>query len=189
MRARESVRTEGGNETDTHIIEMELKPEELDRLTQAQTAPACTDVMATTSSIAGKSRRVAAHAAVRMALPLCVSIGAALLAIGATRVVRIRPQPAPPVVAGGAIERTAPPAAPPVRFANPFDASEVFEFPAGTTRAEAHDRVAEILLQRARERIDLRTAKRSRHRNPPTPVTAQSSARMPLESGALPRGE
>ena len=40
----------------------------------------------------------------------------------------------------------------PVRFANPFDAKEVFEFPAGTTEAEARDQVAEILMERAMER-------------------------------------
>lgn len=37
----------------------------------------------------------------------------------------------------------------PVRFANPFDADEVFEFPPGTTEAQARDAVAEALLQRA----------------------------------------
>jgi hypothetical protein len=40
----------------------------------------------------------------------------------------------------------------PVRFANPFDAKEVFEFPAGTSEAEARDQVAEILMERAMER-------------------------------------
>lgn len=40
----------------------------------------------------------------------------------------------------------------PVHFTNPFDAGEVFEFPAGTGATEARDRVAEILLNRALER-------------------------------------
>jgi hypothetical protein len=40
----------------------------------------------------------------------------------------------------------------PVRFANPFDTNEVFEFPAGTSEAEARDAVAEILMARAMER-------------------------------------
>jgi hypothetical protein len=44
---------------------------------------------------------------------------------------------------------------PPVRFANPFDRSEIFEFPPGTTRAEARDAVADILMQRAQERAVL----------------------------------
>lgn len=42
-----------------------------------------------------------------------------------------------------------------VRIANPFDAREVFEFPAGTSRAEGHEKVAQILLQRARARQSL----------------------------------
>lgn len=40
----------------------------------------------------------------------------------------------------------------PVLFANPFDANEVFEFPAGTSEAEARDAVAAILMERAMER-------------------------------------
>lgn len=40
----------------------------------------------------------------------------------------------------------------PVLFANPFDANEVFEFPAGTSEAEARDAVAEILMERAMKR-------------------------------------
>jgi hypothetical protein len=40
----------------------------------------------------------------------------------------------------------------PVRFANPFDAEEVFEFPAGTTESQARDAVADVLLKRALSR-------------------------------------
>jgi hypothetical protein len=40
----------------------------------------------------------------------------------------------------------------PVRIRNEFDRSEVFEFPAGTSMQEARDQVAQLLLQRARER-------------------------------------
>jgi hypothetical protein len=43
----------------------------------------------------------------------------------------------------------------PVRFKNPFDRSEVFEFPAGTSRTEMRDAVAELLSQRALERQSL----------------------------------
>ncbi len=41
---------------------------------------------------------------------------------------------------------------PPVRFANPFDRHEIFEFPAGTSSVEARDKVAELLMERARGR-------------------------------------
>jgi hypothetical protein len=40
----------------------------------------------------------------------------------------------------------------PVRFANPFDSQEVFEFPAGTSESEARDAVAQLLIERAVER-------------------------------------
>jgi len=57
-----------------------------------------------------------------------------------------------------------------VQVVNPFDATEVFEFQAGTTESEARDAVAELLLQRAGERrrqgLDLRHA-RNHHQPPP----------------------
>lgn len=40
----------------------------------------------------------------------------------------------------------------PVLIENPFDKEEVFEFPAGTTETAAREAVADILLERARER-------------------------------------
>lgn len=42
----------------------------------------------------------------------------------------------------------------PVTFTNPFDRTEIFEFPSGTSEAEARESVAELLMQRARERKD-----------------------------------
>ncbi|MBS0417009.1 MAG: hypothetical protein JSR66_04815 [Proteobacteria bacterium] len=62
------------------------------------------------------------------------------------------PPPPPPAVQGE-----------PVKVANPFDASEVFQFPAGTTATDAHLAVAGILLQRARDRQD--EWSRSQHRS------------------------
>jgi hypothetical protein len=40
----------------------------------------------------------------------------------------------------------------PVRFANPFDATEIFEFPADTTEVEAREAVAGFLIERAMNR-------------------------------------
>jgi hypothetical protein len=40
----------------------------------------------------------------------------------------------------------------PVRFANPFDATEIFEFPADTTEAEAREAMAGFLIDRAMNR-------------------------------------
>jgi hypothetical protein len=42
---------------------------------------------------------------------------------------------------------------PPVRVVNVFDPEEVFEFPAGTSESEARHAAAELLLQRARQRL------------------------------------
>jgi hypothetical protein len=55
----------------------------------------------------------------------------------------------PPAIA--ATEAITPPG-PAVKLRNPFDASEVFEFPPGTTQVEARHAVRETLLQRARAR-------------------------------------
>jgi hypothetical protein len=43
----------------------------------------------------------------------------------------------------------------PVAYANPFDATEVFQFPSGTSETEARQLVAELLTERAREREDV----------------------------------
>lgn len=41
---------------------------------------------------------------------------------------------------------------PPVLFKNPFDATEVFEFPPGTSKDDARAAVADLLVKRAMER-------------------------------------
>ena len=40
----------------------------------------------------------------------------------------------------------------PLRVANPFDSTEIFEFPAGTSEAEAQEAVAGFLIERATRR-------------------------------------
>jgi hypothetical protein len=62
--------------------------------------------------------------------------------------------PAPASASASALEPPSDAAMPPepVRYANPFDKKEVFEFPAGTSKAEARDAVAELLYERAQER-------------------------------------
>lgn len=52
----------------------------------------------------------------------------------------------------------------PVRVQNPFDKSEVFEFPAGTSEQDARDKVADLLMQRAVERQALYDAQHPRKR-------------------------
>ena len=67
------------------------------------------------------------------------------------------PAPAPAVARAAPLAEVAPagPAEPqgaPVRIKNAFDATEVFEFPPGTTESEARQAVAVRLLHRARDR-------------------------------------
>jgi hypothetical protein len=107
----------------------------------------------------------------RLALLLsAVAVASALLTavtyIATTRTVRPDPvaasvvssPPAPAIVASP--PSPPPPPAPstepaePVRFVNPFDRKEVFEFPAGTSKADARNAVAELLYERAQERRD-----------------------------------
>ena len=77
------------------------------------------------------------------------------------------PSPLPATAAPGAASAAvtaltpAPESAPPtdqpatVRFVNPFDKKEVFEFPPGTSQADARDAVADLLAERARDRRGL----------------------------------
>ncbi len=169
-------------------IEVELGAEELRALTQpvAQVHARVPVRRSASDSNAGGSLDQGA----RVGLLLCASAAAVFLAVGSARVAKQHAPAAAPVVArgGGAIERRAaasPVTAPPVRFRNPFDKSEVFEFPAGTTRAEARAAVAQLLRQRARERLALLAEKPSHRRHPHATVIAQNSARLSEGGGAL----
>jgi hypothetical protein len=89
-----------------------------------------------------------------------VAIAAFLSTIAYVAVTKARPVEMPVFITVPQLPReTAPQTAPvvveavPVRFANPFDKGEVFEFPPGTTQMEAHDAVAAALLQRGQSRL------------------------------------
>ena len=66
------------------------------------------------------------------------------------------PAPAPALTSLAAIlpppAAPAKPQGPPVEVRNPFDATEVFVFPTGTSDTDARGAMAELLLQRARDR-------------------------------------
>jgi len=64
----------------------------------------------------------------------------------------VEPEPAPTPVAPPPEKLPAIPPAAVLKFRNPFDAAEVFEFPTGTSQTEARQAVAQFLLQRACER-------------------------------------
>ena len=67
------------------------------------------------------------------------------------------------------------PRGPAVQVTNPFDATEVFEFPAETTESEARNAIAELLLQRAGERRRLGlNVRRASNRHQPPPITADN---------------
>jgi hypothetical protein len=88
-----------------------------------------------------------------------VAIAAFLSTIAYVAVTKARPAEMPVFIAVPQLPReTAPQTAPvveavPVRFTNPFDKGEVFEFPPGTTQTEARDAVAAVLLQRGQDRL------------------------------------
>ena len=85
----------------------------------------------------------------------------AAVVVGITALVGLRTLVAEPTqavaLAAPGLVRPAPLAEPPpqaVKVVNPFDATEVFEFPPETTEAQARDAIAELLIQRAQERLD-----------------------------------
>jgi len=87
--------------------------------------------------------------------------------------------PAPAPTAAPAISEPAQPTvaqAQPLRFKNPFDKSEVFEFPAGTTLQEARASVADLLRQRAQDRHIRRGLQHSR-------INGARAAREGIPSG------
>jgi hypothetical protein len=121
--------------------------------------------IASNAEAARSSPRRAGRGLLAVAITISVLvIGAAVIRLSTSRpALETQPEPVnfiPPQTA----TQTAPPPPPvvdvvapvapsePVRFANPFDRSETFEFPPGTTRDEARDAVAQMLIERARER-------------------------------------
>jgi hypothetical protein len=157
-----------GSDEDT--IELQLTPEQALGLSQAA-KPAQTSAPRVESPLGSSASpssiplpRLQASAATRFRVwPL--ALGASVLAItaaigwwaAAQRAAALNP-PAAAVISAAQTPVLPPPAAtaeppaPPVQVRNPFDAAEVFEFPAGTSETEARKAVAEQLLQRARDR-------------------------------------
>jgi hypothetical protein len=126
---------------------------------------------------------LARKAGLRTALSVSFAAAAVFAVVGVQRY-SVPPHPADlpiaPVVSVGPMEVA--PAVPPakegplVHFVNPFDRTEVFEFPPGTSRAEARTAVADLLRERARVRLASRQerapARRTRPAKPSTRVAA-----------------
>ncbi len=162
--------------------EVELTADELQGMktvhaTVAEVAsiPAPSAVESTASSHSAQSAKKTQLPASILYIALSVGVAAAAVTAFVLVAKHAAPESQSPTVATRAFVTTVPqqpdpvvdvvdtatPGAPPVRFTNPFDKSEVFEFPAGTTRAEARDAVADILMQRATERkVTIRTHRR-----------------------------
>jgi len=142
-------------------LEFELSADEVRNLSGPRTAP----VTVTAPSPPNKpARRIwrSPFALAGAGTVLCLALGAGY-GIGLSK----PPAPVQALVEPTPVEVTAERLVvdePPVRVSNPFDKSEVFEFPAGTTEQEAHDAVADMLFQRAAERQALYDAKHSKRR-------------------------
>jgi hypothetical protein len=164
-------------EDDEDTIELELTAEEMLRLSQAANeAHVFAPDFAPVAPLPAKAPLRAGKRHYRL---WPVTLAAALVGIATAiawhprpphrAVQRIPPPPiarsTPPAVPQPAVP--AEPPKPPVRVRNPFDAQEVFEFPPGITRAEARQRVADLLRERAIERggLDAKSAHKSRAKN------------------------
>jgi hypothetical protein len=128
--------------TDSTTIEVMLTPQQLGDLANG-------------TNTASQQRkwhpsRVVMGTAVAAALVVAGSIAhlAAKQSRAPARLVQVSPEPPPPLPA----QPPAPVAQEPVHFKNPFDRSEVFDFPPGTSEAEARDAVAKVLFERAQSR-------------------------------------
>jgi hypothetical protein len=165
-------------EDDEDTIEMELSAEQMRALSEAaaismpalvpvrsagESAPPEVPLVIQSKAVASDPARQALRRA-RVAVTLCVA-GTVLMSGVVAYLSMIRPQPAPaaaapaPVIPQQTAPEMAPPPSPPaqiapVRFKNPFDRTEVFEFPPGTSDTDARDAVAAMLLERALERRD-----------------------------------
>jgi hypothetical protein len=151
---------------------MELSAEELLEFTRSRPAPSSAPHVARTGEPAVSAPPPAKPVHRLWHSPLVLaSIGSILLLatvatlrVGASEVSL---EPELPLVTeqdiAGDADALPVPDAEPVRIRNPFDKSEVFEFPSGTSEQEAHDAVADMLLKRAIERqaeYDARRAKK-----------------------------
>ncbi|MDB6046811.1 MAG: hypothetical protein JWM63_5362 [Gammaproteobacteria bacterium] len=181
---------------DEDTIELELSPEQMLALSRPmrEEQPASSPVESTPISTpvepASPNRYVNVRNGTRTGTwPLAraagaLGIAAAALALGSAAHRAADRSSSPPAVTTRA-PTSAAPAAPepagsqslPVRFKNPFDASEIFEFPPGTSEGEARQSVAELLLQRAHDRQHHRSGGMKRARGDgAAPGIAASSA-------------
>lgn len=126
--------------TDSTTIEVMLSPQQMKALAKASKVDAMQ------------------HYKPRILIGAAIAVVLVVLGSVAHLAAKQKPVPVPAVVQTPARDLPLPPpaaptpAAEPVLFKNPFDRTEVFEFPAGTTQAEAREAVARLLMDRAHGR-------------------------------------
>jgi hypothetical protein len=139
---------------------------------------------ATPSPVAVKARSASSAKLLRSSLVVVLSVGlVGVIAAAALRGSDKRAAlPAPPPVALPAPESPPPvqivaeaPPPEPVVLVNPFDKTEKFTFPPGTSKADARDQMAAMLLQRAVERGANRPRARKLAAEPHAPKTGKGS--------------
>jgi hypothetical protein len=177
----------GGLET-MPAVEAELDARDLRRLTddflgKPVEPTASGQHRAPASPAASKARSVSRARILRSSLVILCSVAVAgVIAAGALRESDQRaalpppppavvPVPVPPPLVQAA--ELAPPE--PVVLRNPFDATEKFTFPPGTSKADARDQMATLLLNRAMERGAHRPRARKLAAEPRAPKTAHGS--------------
>jgi hypothetical protein len=167
-------------------VEGETNARDLRRLTDEflgkPTELTATGQHAATPSPAARTARSASGAKIlRSSLVVVLSVGlVGVIAAAALRgsdkraalpppppVVVPAPEPAPPVQT---VAEAPPPE--PVVLVNPFDKTEKFTFPPGTSKADARDQMAALLLQRAMERGANRPRARKLAAEPHAPKNA-----------------
>jgi hypothetical protein len=182
-------------ESDEDTIELELSPEQMFALSRSVDAEQAVASQVKSTPISTPVEPAAPNENVNVRneartgrWPLAraasaLGIAAAVLALGSAAHRAADQSSSPPAVTIKA-PTSAAPATPepaglqssPVRFKNPFDASEIFEFPPGTSAAEARESVAELLLQRAHDRQSHRSGGMKRARGDrAAPGTAANS--------------
>jgi hypothetical protein len=169
----------GFTDAECDTIELELSAEQMLALSRAD-APLRPNPLAVSSlPIEPKDQRGAWPAVILVVAAVSVLSGG--IAYFATTPAQPVPVDGNNVVRTATPETTAPHSADnaPVRFANPFDATEIFEFPSGTSDTEARQAVADLLLQRAHDRQNSSskiTRQRRKTAGQVAPVTTTSLA-------------
>jgi hypothetical protein len=148
------------NDSDLEHIEIESTPEPPEVLAQAAAAPLPTSQGKSMASHE-QSRRPPRAGGVVPLVRVLLNIG---LVVGIVYVRQIGAEPiqvaqkvdSQPARVGAERALTAPAAdSEALLIKNPFDRTEAFEFPPGTSKAEAREAVAKLLMERAHDRMPL----------------------------------